>query len=463
MQRIEWASRVFMSTGIMFLACGCQRGGTPAVPGDAAGTPAGETSAALTRVTPIRPVRKTLIRRTEQPGQVEAFEETPLYAKVAGYVQSIPVDIGDTVAGPRHDPQGRLIDAGQVLVELSIPELEQEYQQKQALVGQAQAEVRQGAAAVRVAEAALAAAQARVEETRAAIARTQADFDRFQSELARVQELATKGALTQQVADEKRNQFRAADAARGETAAKILSAQAAVTESTALLDKAQADHEALKAKLRVAQAEERRVAALMEYRHIRAPYDGVVAVRNVHTGHLVQPGTGSGGKPLLVLIRVDKVRIFVDVPEADAVLTRRDGEARIRIPSMSAETFTGTVTRTAWMLNAGTRTLRTEIDRDNPDGRLRPGMFVVADLKVAERPDALALPHTALWSADGQTFCYTIDSSGKVTRQPVEAGIRAGDEVEIISGLTGNEQVIGTNPAAFRDGQQVEVVAPTSK
>ena len=457
---IERTCRVVCGAAIVLLISGCQRGADQAAPGGASG---GETSAALTRVTPIRPVRKTLIRRTEQPGQVEAFEETPLYAKVAGYVESIAVDIGDAVTGPKHNPQGKVVEAGQVLVELSIPELEQEFQQKQALVGQAQAEVRQGAAAVRVAEAAQAAAQARVDETQAAIARTQADFERYQSELTRIQELASKGAVTQQVADEKRNQFRAADAARGETAAKILSAKAAVAESKALLEKAQADHEAFKAKLRVAQAEERRVAALMEYRHIHAPYDGVVSVRNIHTGHLVQPGTGSGGKPLLVLIRIDKVRIFVDVPEADAVLTRKDGEARIRIPSMSAETFVGTVTRTAWMLNTGTRTLRTEIDRDNPDGRLRPGMYVVADLKVAERPDALALPHTALWSAEGQTFCYTIGDSGKVTRQPVTVGIRAGDEIEIVSGLTGEEQVIGTNPAAFRDGQQVEIIVAQPK
>lgn len=454
--------RMVSGAAIVLLICGCQRGAQQAAPAGAGGAPVGD-AATLTRVTPIRPVRKTLVRRTEQPGQVEAFEETPLYAKVAGYVESIAVDIGDAVTGPRHDPRGKIMEAGQILVELSIPELEQEFQQKQALVGQAQAEVRQGAAAIRVAEATQAAAQARVDETQAAIARTQADFERFQSELTRVQELATKGAVTQQVADEKRNQFRAADAARDETAAKILSAKAAVTESKALLDKAQADLEALRAKLGVAQAEERRVDALMEYRHIRAPYDGVVSVRNVHTGHLVQPGTGSGGKPLLVLIRIDKVRIFIDVPEADAVLTRKDGEARIRVPSMSAETFVGTVTRTAWMLNTGTRTLRTEIDRENTDGRLRPGMYVVADLKVAERPEALALPHTALWSADGQTFCYTIDASGKVTRQPVVVGIRAGDEVEIISGLVGEELVIGTNPAAFRDGQRVEVVAAPTK
>jgi RND family efflux transporter MFP subunit len=269
--------------------------------------------------------------------------------------------------------------------------------------------------------------------------------------------LAEKGAVNRQVADEKENLFRASDAARKETAAKIESAKAAIAESRALLDKSQADQDAARARLRVAQADEQRVSALVGYTQIRAPFNGIVSARNVHTGHLVQPGTGSGSKPLFTVMRTDVVRIFVDVPEADAVLIRPGSEAQIRIPSLSAETFGGSVTRSSWMLDGGTRTLKTEIDVDNANGRLRPGMYAYADLKVAERPDALALPHTALWTAEAQTFCYTIDGDDKVVKQPVSAGIRAGDEVEIVSGLNGDERVIGVNPSAFREGQQVEV------
>lgn len=417
-------------------------------------------NAALVKVTPIRATRKLLVRYTEQPGVIEAFEETPLFAKVAGYVARVHVDIGDRVAGPRYDANGQVIEPGQVLVELDVPELEDERRQKQALVGQARSHVAQGAAAVRVAEAAYESAQARLEETQAATTRAQADYDRCKSEFERISALADRGAITRQIADEKENQFRAADATRKEVTARIASAQAALSEARVHIEKAQADHDAAKSTVAVAEAEERRVAALVAYTRIRAPYDGTVSARNVHTGHLVQAGTGSGGKPLLVVVRTDIVRIFIDVPEADAVFVQPGESASIHISSLSADAFPGTVTRMSSRLDSGTHTLKAEIDVENREGRLRPGMYAYADVKIAERPDALALPKKALWSADGQWQCYVVDSDGQVQKRPVTIGILAGDDVEIVSGLSGEEQIIGVNPAAFREGQIVDVAAP---
>src|SRR5262249_50628231 len=112
----------FSLAGCTFLAlalAGCGRGGD--TPSAAAKSAASESAAGspLVKVTPIRPVRKTLVRRTEQPGQVEAFEETPLFAKVAGYVAKIHVDIGDHVAGPRLDALGKMVQPGEVLAELA--------------------------------------------------------------------------------------------------------------------------------------------------------------------------------------------------------------------------------------------------------------------------------------------------------------------------------------------------------
>ena len=185
----------------------------------------------------------------------------------------------------------------------------------------------------------------------------------------------------------------------------------------------------------------------------------------MHTGHLVQPGTGSGGKPLLVVVQIRVMRIFLDVPETDASSISDGAVAEVRIPSNPGEPRQGTVTRTAWVLNSGSRTLRTEVDLDNADGKLRPGMYAHARLKVAERIDVLALPKGAVLTADGKTYCYTItatgdskgDTEGEVVRTPIEVGIRAGDEIEIVSGLSGDEQIIGVNAAAFREGQMVQV------
>jgi RND family efflux transporter MFP subunit len=416
----------------------------------------GGAESALMRVVPIRPERKTLVRWTEQPGQIEAFEETPIYAKVAGYIEKMHVDIGDPVTGPQFDDSGKIVREGQLLVELSVPELHEELIQKEAAVGQAQAEVRQAAAAVKVARAAETSARAKVEEAGAVLEQTQADYEFAESEFNRLKKLADRGAVTREVAEEKQKLFRAADSARTQTRAKIASARALVLERQSEIEKAQADLEAAEKHQAVAEAELAHTKALLGYTKIRAPYDGIVTARNVHTGWLVQPGLGSGGKPLLNVAQTRVMRIFVDVPELDALIP--DGsEAQVRIPSFPSDIHKGVVTRTSWILDAGSRTLRAEIDLKNEEGKLRPGMYASAKVKVAERKDALSVPKTALLAADGKTCCYTIADDGEIKKTPVDPGIRAGDDIEIVSGLSGNEQLIGVNVSAFREGQKVRV------
>jgi RND family efflux transporter MFP subunit len=447
---------------VLLLGCGCLAmaacNGAKEHAGASGAAVESGAGSALVRVAPVRPVRKTLVRRTEQPGTIEAQEESPLHSKLAGYLAAVHVDIGDAITGPTFDAHGRMTAPGQVLAELAIPELDEEFRQKQSRVVMSQAAVRQAQAATRVAEAARGSARAKHDEATAAAERAAADFDRSKSEWARFRDLAEKGSVNRQVAEEKENLFRSAEAARKEAEARISSAKSAMAEAEALLEKSQADFDAATAALGVAEAERDRVAALLSYTKIHAPYDGVVTTRNVHTGHFVQPVAGGAAKPLFVVMRTQTVRVVVDVPEADAVWIKPGSEARIRVPSLASESFSGTVSRVGWRLNESTRTLRTEIDAQNPLGRLRPGMYAYADLKVAERPDALALPQTAVWPADGQSFCFTIDEQGKVLRTPVVTGIRAGDEVEILSGLSGGEAVIGFNPSAFREGQFVEKV-----
>ncbi len=457
--KVRNCSAVLTGTLLWALGSGCGRSERAA---DASGKAADETTQ-LAASSPLRPERKTLVRWTEQPGQIEAFEETPLFARVAGFVEKMYVDIGDPITGPRHDSQGKVISEGQVLAELSVPELDEEFRQKVALVRYAQAEVRQAAAAIKVAKSAASSARAKVTEAEAVIKQTQAEYEFAQSEFVRLTKLAKRGASAGEVAEEKEKQFQAADSKREQTQARVESAQAFVAESQSLIEKAEADHKAAEAKVEVAEADAGRVKALCGFARIRAPYDGVVAARNVHTGHLVQPGMGSGSKPLLVVVQTRVMRFYVHVPEMDAPFMTLGSEAQLRIPSIPSETRTGTVTRTAWILDSGSRTLRTEIDIPNEDGKLRPGMYAYAKLKVAERKDALALPKSAVMTVDGRSICFTINKDGQVVRTPLETGIRADDDVEIIGGLLGDEQVIGVNAAAFRDGQHVQVAAPAAR
>jgi RND family efflux transporter MFP subunit len=283
--------------------------------------------------------------------------------------------------------------------------------------------------------------------------------------------LAKDRVIDPQSRDETRNQFRAAEAALEEAVAKVQSAEAARAEAAAKRDKAEADVKATKNRHVLAESDVRRMEAMLAYSHIRAPFDGVVADRRVHTGHFLQPsGGGTKGEPLFVVVRVDKVRVFVDVPEADAVLIRDKAEARVRVQVLNDHEFVGHVAGTSWSLEPGQRTLRTEIDLDNADGLLRPGMFVHA-LIGAERPNSWTLPSSAIIVRDGQTFCFRLDGD-KAVRTPLKIGGRAGATVEVLKkqrrpdkpgdkprweDLAGDERIVVTKPGELTDGQAVRV------
>ncbi|AMV20158.1 Efflux pump periplasmic linker BepF [Planctomyces sp. SH-PL14] len=433
---------------------GCQRTAAPTESTAAAG------ELPPIRVVPIRPARKTLRRIVELPGRVEAYEVAPLHAKVTGYVESIPVDIGDSVAGPKGD--GPTATPGAELCRLLVPELREELAQKAALVGQAVAEVAQAEAAVKVAEAGLQSAHARVQEAEATVAREEATYKRWVSEFERITQLVESGAVTRKVLEETKAQLDAAAAGRQEVTARIASVQALAREAVAGLEKARADLTATLSRQKVAEAEQRRLEAMVGYSVVRAPFDGVIVERNVHTGHLVRTGGGSGAgdRPLLTIMKIDPVRVFVDVPEGDAVYVDAGTKATIKVPSLAGDPLAAPVTRTSWSLNATSRTLTAEIDVANASKRLRPGLYVQVALTVAELEDVLSLPRTAIFTQDKRTCCYTIGADGKVVLTPVTLGLQAGNELEVRSGLTGDEQVIGANTSAFRPGLPVEIGKP---
>lgn len=414
------------------------------------------------RVSVVTPQKKTLVRRTEQPGQVRAVEETPVFAKATGFVSKVHVDIGDAIKGPTFDEKGNITEPGQVLLEIDAPEMNEDLLAKQALVAQADSQVKQAQAAIQVADAAKASAEAGVIEAEAAVDRAEAFFIAAQSEMVRVNDLFVSKASTQKLVDEATSRLQAADAARKEVAAKIASAKSMVTAKIAAQQQAAADLAAAQSKVEVAKADQRRAQTLLQFLTVRAPYNGTVTARNVDTGHLVQPGKNAAEKPLLV-VQSAMVRVLIDVPEGDATLVEPGSEVVIRTPAAGNGSLTGRVERTAWVLQPATRTLRVEIEVPEDGAKLRPGMYVYADLKLAERKDAMALPKTAILSQDNQSYCLVVDGSGKIVRTPIQVGIRAGDDVEVVSGLTGSEQVIATNVAAYRAGQVVEVAPPAAK
>jgi len=408
-----------------------------------------EKGAPVAQVVASKPQRKTLTLTTTQPGRIEAFEETPLYAKTAGYVDEVLVDIGDVV---RKD---------QTLLKLSIPELLDDVEQKEALIAQAEAEVKQAESAVVAAQAAVETAQSKIKETEAGISRAEAEHERWKSEHARIKELAATGSVTKKLEEETYSQLRSAEAATREVVAKAESARTGSYEAQANVGKAQADRGAAKARLRVARADLAHAKTMLAYTQIKAPYDGTVTRRDVDTGHFVQPASGGSGMPMMVVARTETVRIFVNIPEMEAPYVDLGDLAKIRVQALTANEFDAKVVRSSWSLQESNRSLRAEIDVANPKGVMRPGMYAMATIRLAESSDALVVPATAILRDSGGTACMIVND-GKIVRRPVELGLRSGGEIEILSGIDESQMIILKQPETLKPGQSVGV-APAAK
>lgn len=408
-----------------------------------------------------KPQKKDLRRVIEQPATMEAFEETPLVAHIPGYVEKVPADIGKIVTGPKYE-KDRLVKPGEILALLSVPELLAEVEQKKALVKQAKAEVEQSAAALEAAEAFILTAKALVREAEASRTRALASYEYWKGQYQRISEAVEKGVLEKQVKEETLNKYQAADAYRAEIEAKVLSAKAGEKESEAKRNKARADVDASKARVLVAQAEENRVAALAEYRFIRAPFDGVVTRRHIHTGHFLQPGGGSN--VLFVVARTDVLRIIADIPESESGYVTGDLKVKIQPTVLKDQAFEAKIDRTSWTLDSKSRTLRIEIDYPNKDGKLRPGMFANLTIDVPFT-DRWTLPASAIFTHADQPCCWRKDAKDKAVRTPLKLGMRDGQAVEIQKmeinsawePVTGNEEIVVSNLGAVSEGKVIDV------
>jgi RND family efflux transporter MFP subunit len=207
---------------------------------------------------------------------------------------------------------------------------------------------------------------------------------------------------------------------------------------------------------------------MVAYATLTAPFDGIVTRRRINTGDFVQPPPGGTQDPLYVIQRRDVVRIFVEVPEADAAWVKEGTPARIEIAIRRDLDYSGTVRRISYSLKRQTRTLLAEIDFPNPEDALRPGMYAAATLQV-ERPDVLTLPAAAVASEGSinegyRDNCYVLER-GKLRRMRIELGARGEDRVQVLrkeidgkwTKFNGGEDIVLGDLAALSDGQEVHV------
>lgn len=199
-------------------------------------------------------------------------------------------------------------------------------------------------------------------------------------------------------------------------------------------------------------------AVMRDYTKVRAPYDGIVTARFADPGALIQVATSSATNaiPLFTVMDLDTVRIYTNVPQDDAPwITPGKTKATLLLKELPGRAFSGVVTRSTLALDPSTRSLLVEIDLPNPDHALRPGTFAEVVLALREIPNALVLPPQAVVSGPSGKAVFIVDQ-GKAKSIPVQTGITDGKWIEILSGLTGDEEVVVVGKRRLLEGSPVQ-------
>ena len=328
------------------------------------------------------------------------------------------------------------------------------------------------------------AATEQVEQARADVKSYEALVERWQSEVKRLTALVTERVVDQQVLDETQRQLSSGQALLEASRVTVRTRDARRLSSEATRETTKTDITVAEARVPVAIAEERRLAALVDYLTINAPYDGVVLARNANLGDFVTPASGDPSQgalalgvspnqstPLYLLNRIDPVLFVVGVPEADAAYVGPGSMARLRVPALANHQFPARVTRTSRALNPTSRTLQAQVELPNADGKFLPGMYAYGSVAI-ERRDVRAVPVSAITQIGNQTYCY-LALDGKAVRTPVLTGVSDGTWQEVTGLLVqsngsseetwkpfdGTEAVVDGDLSEISDGISVQIEA----
>jgi RND family efflux transporter MFP subunit len=360
---------------------------------------AGEVIAAVVRVQ-----RGAIENSLTISGEFKPFQEVDVHAKVAGYIRTIYVDVGDHVK------------TGQTLAVLEIPEL--------------QAELAGADAAVRRAREEINRAQGDVERTKSAHIAAHAMYERLNQAAEQ-----KAGLVAQQEVDDAR--------------AKDLESEAQVSSAKASLSAAEQA-------LAVAEATQKQYSALSGYSRITAPFAGVITVRYADTGALIAAGTASSTQsmPVVRLAEISKLRLVLPIPESLAAQIRLGDPVKVHVQALN-EDIVGKVSRFASALDLQTRTMETEIDFENKNEKLYPGMYAETVLQTSGRKSAVLVPLEALSQKEGETHVLTVNAQNVVEERTVKLGLQGRKRAEVLSGLAEGDRVIVGNQSQFQKGEKV--------
>src|SRR5262245_44918888 len=336
----------------------------------------------------VRVVSKPVSRTVSLPAEIQPFLTVDLRARVSGYVERVLVD------------RGSVVKEGELLVELSAPEMTAQIAEAQSKVHAAEAELVQ-------AEAQLGAAQSTSDRMKKAA--------------------ETPGAIAG-------NELIVAEK-------QVDAAKAVINSRKQAIQAAQASVQALK--------------SLEAYLKITAPFAGVVTERIVHPGALVGPGSND---PLLVLQQTSHLRVTVAVPEENVGAIPKGAKVAFQVPAYPDRTFSGTIARRAQSLDQKTRSMAVELDVMNPDQALSPGMYATVKWPIQGSKAALYVPKTSVVTTTERTFVIR-EKDGKAEWVNVSKGAADGDFIEVIGPLKPGDKVVKRANDELREGTPLQSAA----
>ena len=213
------------------------------------------------------------------------------------------------------------------------------------------------------------------------------------------------------------------------------------------------------ANLAAADANVRRLEQLESFKHIYAPFAGVITHRNVDVGALINAGSNAQNKGLFDLAQVDPLRVYISVPQAYAPSIRKGMSAYIELNEYPGQKFTGNVVRTADAIDPATRTLLTEVDVPNHEGHLLPGAYAQVHFAVPVQSVRISVPVNALLFRPEGPRVVVVGRDQRIQLKPITIGRDFGTKVEILGGLDGSEQIVVNPPDSLEEGQQVRIKA----
>jgi RND family efflux transporter MFP subunit len=404
------------------------------------------------RVQTVQVKRGNLEKATLQPFCLHAHGEISIPSRIAGIIARVPVELGDRVK------------TGELLAELDIPDIRAEVAAKQAVLRETESDQERAKLAVVAAEATVQSQVVAVTAAEAEFKQALASEEFKKKQHHRLQKLFDSKSISEEVLDKKSEELRSAEADSVAASAKVESAKAALARSKVETRLATASVDSAAARVASAQTELNRIVAMTEEsaRLIRSPIDGVVLEKNIEPGSSIRP---SGEKPLFRLTSTNQIAAVVQIPERDALAVKRGDVATLQLDALEGQpAIDAKVSRLAYNLDSRTKTLRVEILLPNSDGRLKPGMYGSVRIVLGQASDALSVPRAALFDVTQgvtEATCVRV-VKGRIMRTPVKLGLDAGNEIEVLEGLTSGDVVAFGLQKMPPDGQVVELISPSN-